>query len=149
MRATSSKAALMTSCGASARMLTMVPSHGCARSVTSFCKDDRIGCQQPLDSVGNMPGRQRGPGDVANVSAQLELRVRPFANELPPPLRIANLSTVGLAVFKNLHVLHVAFVIQPEGKRNVLMLAYDFVHNEPSTCRDAPNLELLVADRHA
>ena len=85
----------------SAVISTYVPSSG-RQAHGNLEQQHLIGDEQPADSVGDVAARKGRARDVPDVLAEPKCRARTLADELLSPSRIANLASVGLAIFEDL-----------------------------------------------
>src|ERR1051325_2571938 len=100
-RWTCSTAANATSIDSSRSAVTStnVPSSG--RQRLCIPKEQLPGDEQPPDSIGHVPARQRRPRDIFDVFIELHRCPEAFANELLPPRGVADFAAVGLAIFED------------------------------------------------
>src|SRR5260370_5311422 len=104
---------------------THVPSSGLARRILP--QSIAIGRQYPFDAFGDVGGRQRRAGNVANVAVDLERAAAGFANELRQPARASDLAAIGFPVLQDLDAVHGPCGRQRDGIIDQEMLADDAV----------------------
>src|SRR5260370_14826705 len=90
--------------GPDAWIFTNVPSSGLARRILP--QSIAIGRQYPFDAFGDMAGRQRRAGNVANVAVDLERAAAGFADELRQPAGASDLASVRFPILQNLDAMH-------------------------------------------
>src|SRR5258708_34718087 len=83
---------------------TKVPKSGRARRTLSHIS---ISGQNSLHALGDVNGRQRGTGDVADITAHFQGTAAGLANELRQPTRAADFAAIGFAIGQNVDALHV------------------------------------------
>src|SRR5258708_38887374 len=83
---------------------TNVPSSGLARRILP--QSIAIGRQYPFDAFGDMGGRQRRAGNVANVAGDLQRAAAGFADKRRQPARAPDLAPIGFPVLQDLDAVH-------------------------------------------
>src|SRR5712692_5734020 len=107
---------------------TNVPSSGRARR--ALAKAGRIERENALDAFGHVPGRERGPRDVANVPVERDGITAGLPNELVEPAPSGDLATIGFSVLQDLHLPDPAVGLEGDGVVDDQMLADHVVDDE-------------------
>src|SRR5262245_50699107 len=109
---------------------TNVPRSGRARRRLSGAiaieRDD------PLDALGDVQGRERGAGDVADVAADAQRARARLADELPEPAPVPDLPAIGFAVLQDLDPLDAPARVERNRIVDVEMLADHTINDEES-----------------
>src|SRR5580692_7152717 len=84
---------------------TKVPKSGRARRTLSHIS---ISGQNSLHAFGDVDGRQRGTGDVADVAAYFHGTAGGLADELRKPAWAAHFAAIRFSIGQNIDALHVA-----------------------------------------
>src|SRR5204863_9552787 len=112
---------------------TNVPSSGRQRRMGSDVRQQHLpGDQQPPYAVRDVARRERRARDVLDVLVEPKRGSGARANELAPPVRIANLPAIGFAIFEDLEPADTAVATQRQRVGDEIMLADHPVAHEPA-----------------
>src|SRR6185295_19280368 len=136
--------------GPEAETCTSVPIAGRRRDDST--QDGLVEEKKPLDSIGQMAGRQGRAADVGNIAVDPQRTLDRLADELVPPIQIAHLGAVGFQVLDDLELAYAAVDVDPQRVGDEFMLADHLVDDEPadhlSLGNRLPHLLPRAAPRH-
>src|SRR6188474_21311 len=83
---------------------TNVPREGRARR--TLFEADLISRENASHPIGHMPTGKRCAADIVDALVESESRARSFANELLPPISVANFAAITFSVIENFELLN-------------------------------------------
>src|SRR5260221_12575525 len=113
---------------------TKVPSNGRHRRTVDSAvgEDDCISGEQTPNPIGDVFRREGCARNIPNVVAEFQRSTMVFASELRPPGRLPDFTAVGLAIIKNLDILHAAGGVKRHGASDEFVFAHDLIHDKPA-----------------
>jgi len=83
-----------------------------------------------MNALGHVPAGKRCATDVVDAFVESEPRARSFADELLPPIRIANFAAIAFAIIQNFDLLNRSLRRKRDGIIDHEMFANDVIDNE-------------------